>query len=332
MPTTARAIHVRDLTKTFRPRRPAGLAAMFRAAPQGEIAAVRGISFDIRPGERVAFIGPNGAGKSTTLKMLTGILTPSSGEALVAGLVPWERRQDLARRIGILFGQRSQLWYHLPVRDSLRLIARIYGLSRAESVARLDRLASTLAIGDLLDRPVAQLSLGQRLRCEIAAALLHAPPILLLDEPTIGLDVSAKAALRDHLITLSEEEGTTILLTSHDTGDIEKICERALVIDRGALLLDRPLAALRAEHLRHRVVTLMTEEETPSLDLPGVAVSGRAPHRVSFSVDLEVIPVERVISAALGRFGVRDLAIENPPLDDVIRAIYQGQNAQRMSP
>jgi ABC-2 type transport system ATP-binding protein len=324
------AIHVRDLTKSFRLRRPAGLAAMFRAAPQGEVAAVRGISFDIRPGERVAFIGPNGAGKSTTLKMLTGILTPSSGEARVAGLVPWAQRQDLARRIGILFGQRSQLWYHLPVQDSLRLIARIYGLTQAQAVSRLDKLASTLAIGELLERPVAQLSLGQRLRCEIAAALLHAPPILLLDEPTIGLDVSAKAALRDHLIALSEEEGTTILLTSHDTGDIEKICERALVIDHGLLLLDRPLAALRAEHLRHRVVTLMTEEETPSLDLPGLAVSSRAAHRVSFAVDLDVIAVERVIAAALERFGVRDLAIENPPLDDVIRAIYQGRSAQRV--
>jgi ABC-2 type transport system ATP-binding protein len=317
------AITVENLRKSFRRRRHGGFTSLFRPRPVEEIAAVRGISFAIGAGERVAFIGPNGAGKSTTLKMLTGILTPSGGSAEVAGYVPWRQRQALARRIGILFGQRSQLWYHLPVRDSLRLIARIYGLDGATAAARQAHLAATFAIGDLLDRPVAQLSLGQRLRCEIAAALLHAPSILLLDEPTIGLDVSAKASLRDHLMTLSREEGTTILLTSHDTGDIERICERAIVIDHGSLLLDQPLAALRAQHLRQRLLTLMTEEEQPALDLPGVSVASREPHRVSFAVDLDVTPVERVVAAALDRFGVRDLAIEHPPLDDIIRAIYR---------
>ncbi|MBM3547522.1 MAG: ATP-binding cassette domain-containing protein [Alphaproteobacteria bacterium] len=325
---SSEAILVENLAKSFCARRALGFAGMFKKRPVTEVAAVRGISFAIRPGERVAFIGPNGAGKSTTLKMLTGILTPSSGHARVAGFVPWEERQKLARRIGILFGQRSQLWYHLPVSDSLRLIARIYGLERHPAETRLARLAKTLAIEDLLERPVSQLSLGQRLRCEIAAALMHAPPILLLDEPTIGLDVSAKASLRDHLIELSAEEGTTILLTSHDTGDIERICERALVIDQGLLLLDQPLAALRAQHLRHRVVTLMTEEESPALDLPGVVVATREPHRTSFAVDLDRIPVERVIATALERFAVKDLAIENPPLDDVIRAIYQSAAAR----
>ncbi len=325
---SAAAIVVESLAKSFRVRRRVGLGALFKREPMTEVEAVRGISFSIRPGERVAFIGPNGAGKSTTLKMLTGILTPTSGHAEVAGFVPWLERRKLARRIGILFGQRSQLWYHLPVRDSLRLIARIYGLDRVHAAARLDRLAGTLAIADLLDRPVAQLSLGQRLRCEIASALMHAPPILLLDEPTVGLDASAKASLRDHLIQLSAEEGTTILLTSHDTGDIERICERALVIDRGLLLLDQPLAALRARHLRHRLVTLMTEEESPSLDLPGVAVASREPHRTSFAVDLGLIAVERVVATALERFSVRDLAIENPPLDDVIRDIYRGAEAR----
>ena len=317
------AIVVENLVKSFRVRSAGGLKGVFSRATATEVVAVRGISFQVRPGERVAFIGPNGAGKSTTLKMLTGILTPTSGHAEVAGFVPWKQRQKLAHRIGILFGQRSQLWYHLPVDDSLRLIARIYGLDRGRAEARLARLASTLAIGDLLARPVSQLSLGQRLRCEIAAALMHAPPILLLDEPTIGLDVSAKASLRDHLIQLSAEEGTTILLTSHDTGDIERICERALVIDKGLLLLDRPLAALRAQHLRHRLVTLMTEEERPALDLPGVAVTSQEPHRTSFAVDLDLIQVERVVATALERFAVKDLAIENPPLDDVIRDIYR---------
>lgn len=317
------AINVENLSKSFRVRERRGLSGFFRPAPTQEVLAVRGISFAINSGERVAFIGPNGAGKSTTLKMLTGILTPTSGQAEVAGYVPWRQRRALAHRIGIVFGQRSQLWYHLPVRDSLRLIGRIYGLDRSDAAARTEFLAAKFAISELLDRPVAQLSLGQRLRCEIAASLLHAPPILLLDEPTIGLDVSAKASLRDHLLELSRTEGTTILLTSHDTGDIERICERAIVIDHGALLLDQPLAALRAQHLRQRVLTLMTEEEQPELDLVGVSVAAREPHRVSFTVDLDVTPVERVVAAALDRFGVRDLAIEHPPLDDIIRAIYR---------
>src|SRR5262249_31130071 len=212
-------------------------AAILRPPPATDIPAVQGVSFAVGRGERVAFIGPNGAGKSTTLKMLTGILRPTAGHAEVAGLVPWQQRRRLARHIGILFGQRSQLWYHLPVRTSFDLLGRIYGLTRARQAERQERLAHAFAIRDLLDRPVSQLSLGQRLRCEVAASLLHAPAILLLDEPTIGLDVTAKAALRDHLNALSREENTTILLTSHDTGDIERICERVILIDHGRLLL-----------------------------------------------------------------------------------------------
>ncbi len=324
------AIRVESLSKSFRVRPPAaGMAARVRALLRPpaaiDVPAVRGVSFAVAPGERVAFIGPNGAGKSTTLKMLTGILHPSGGHAEVAGFVPWRERRRLAARIGIVFGQRSQLWYQLPVRTSFELLARIYGVARAAYAARLARLAEVFAIDDLLDRPVSALSLGQRLRCEIAAALLHAPAILLLDEPTIGLDVTAKAALRDHLNALSRAEGTTVLLTSHDTGDIERICERAIVIDRGRVLLDQPLAALRARYLRRRMVVLVTEEEHATVDLPGVGVTAREPHRLTLAVDTDVAPIERVVAAALAAHAVRDLEIENPPLDDIIAAIYRGE-------
>jgi ABC-2 type transport system ATP-binding protein len=324
---TTAAIRAEGLSKSFfraGPRRAGALGWLRRAAPLA-VAAVQDVSFAIAPGERVAFIGPNGAGKSTTLKMLTGILAPTAGHAEVAGFVPWRQRRALARAIGIVFGQRSQLWYQLPVRASLTLLARIYAVERREYEARVALLARTFAIADLLDRPVASLSLGQRLRCEIAAALLHAPSVLLLDEPTIGLDVTAKAALRDHLIALSREEGTTLLLTSHDTGDIERICERVIVIDHGRLLLDRPLAALRQEYLRRRMVVLVTEEERAAVDLPGVAVALAEPHRLTLAVDTEVTPIERVVAHALASHVVRDLVIENPPLEEVIKAIYRGR-------
>jgi ABC-2 type transport system ATP-binding protein len=322
------AILVDQLSKSFRTRPAAatGLArlrSVLRPPRAIEVPAVAGISFAIAPGERVAFIGPNGAGKSTTLKMLTGILRPTAGHAEVAGFVPWRQRLQLARRIGIVFGQRSQLWYHLPVSSSFELLARIYGLAREQQRERLARLTDTFAIGDLLTRRVAELSLGQRLRCEIAAALLHAPTILLLDEPTIGLDLTAKAALRDHLNRLSREEGTTILLTSHDTGDIERICDRAIIIDHGRLLMDLPLERLRRDFLKQRTVTIVTEQERPVLELPGITVAAVEPHRLTLAVDTAVASVEQAVSAALAALTVRDLIIENPPLEDIIRTIYR---------
>jgi len=321
------AIVVDALSKHFRVRQPTqrgALQRLLRRAPTMDVAAVRDVSFAIEQGERVAFIGPNGAGKSTTLKMLTGILHPSSGHAEVAGFVPWQQRRQLAQRIGIVFGQRSQLWFHLPVRDSFDLLCRIYSIERAAYRARLKTLASTFDIEAFLDRPVSELSLGQRIRCEIVAALLHAPEILLLDEPTIGLDVTAKAALRDHLNALSAVAGTTVLLTSHDTGDIEKICDRVIVIDQGALLLDEPLDRLRQEFLGRRSVVVVTAEENPLIDIAGATVSICEPYRITLSVDVARTTIEQVVSAAFRHLTVRDLIIENPPLEEVVKAIYRG--------
>src|SRR5262249_6713021 len=207
------------------------------------------------------------------------------------------------------------------------LLAAVYDIPPTAFREQRTRLAERFAIADLLEKPVAQLSLGQRLRCEIAAALLHRPSLLFLDEPTIGLDVTAKAALRDHLNTLSREDGTTVLLTSHDTGDIERICERVLVIDHGRMLLDQPLERLRTSLQRRRAVVLATDEERPVLALAGVEAIGAEPYRLTLSVDTAITRIERVVSAALERFTVRDLVIETTPLEELVKAIYRGELA-----
>jgi ABC-2 type transport system ATP-binding protein len=304
-------VDVKDLTKRFDRGKGDGFTA------------VDHIGFSISPGERVAFIGPNGAGKSTTLKMLTGILYPTSGSALVSGFVPWSQRSRLAYEIGIVFGQRSQLWYHLKVRDSFEVLAKIYGVGAEDYRQRVGHIAEVLQIRDLIDRPVKSLSLGQRMRCEIAAALLHRPKILFLDEPTIGLDVTAKALLREHLKHLAEAEDTVILLTSHDTGDIEEICGRVILINHGRILLDKPLEDLRSAFLTTKQITLVTEEETPVWEeTDSVTVVERGRHRLTLSVDVAGHAVEKVVAQALESLTVRDLTIENAPLDDVIRDLY----------
>jgi ABC-2 type transport system ATP-binding protein len=298
-----------------------GLTKRFHRSRRETFTAVDHIDFSIEPGERVAFIGPNGAGKSTTLKMLTGLLYPSSGSARVAGFVPWTERRRLAYEIGIVFGQRSQLWYHLRVRDSFELLAKIYGIDARLYRARAAHVAEVLRIGDLLEAPVKSLSLGQRMRCEIAAALLHRPKILFLDEPTIGLDVTAKALLREHLKHLAESEDTVILLTSHDTGDIEQICARVVLVNHGRILLDKPLETLRSSFLREKRITLVTEEEEPEA-FPGATVVERGRHRLTLAVDAAEHSVGKIVAAALGRLAVRDLTIENAPLEAIIRDLY----------
>ena len=239
-------VDVWGLRKTYEKRvRTGGFFNRKRSEP---IEAVSDVSFIINPRERVAFIGPNGAGKSTTLKILTGILHPTSGHAKVAGFVPWKDRKQVAMRIGTVFGQRSQLWADLDVVDSFDLIARIYGVEERHYHKRCEQLCDLLKIGGFLKSKVRTLSLGQRMRCEIAASLLHQPQVLFLDEPTIGLDVEAKAILRSYLRRLAEEEDTAIILTSHDGGDIDRICDRIILIDDGRLFLDEPLAQFRARH------------------------------------------------------------------------------------
>jgi ABC-2 type transport system ATP-binding protein len=287
------------------------------------VRAVHDLSFQVEAGEMIGYIGPNGAGKSTTIKMLTGILVPTAGELRVAGLEPSRERTQLARRIGVVFGQRTTLWWDLPLRDSFELLQKIYRVEPARHRRTLEEYVELLDLGDLLDTPVRQLSLGQRMRGDITAALLHEPEILYLDEPTIGLDVISKGRLREFLRTLNAERGTTLLLTTHDLQDIEALCDRVIVIDRGTAVFDGPLDDLqrRGESQRTLVVDLVDEA-------PPITVAGATTRKVdgprqwlSFPAGASAAPIVAAVAAA---YDVADLSIHEPDIEDVIRDLYAG--------
>jgi ABC-2 type transport system ATP-binding protein len=326
MGTAENVISVEGLQKSFRTKQKLpGVGGSLRAlwSPSySTTSAVDGISFSIDRGEVVGFIGPNGAGKSTTLKMLTGILHPTAGQAHVLGLVPWRERRRLVYRIASVFGQRSQLWYHLPPADSFRLLARIYDLEQGAYQARLQQLVELFEIAPYMYVPVRRLSLGERMRCEIAAALLHRPRVVLLDEPTIGLDVVAKQQIRALVRTLAEEEAVTVLLTSHDAGDIEQVCNRVMVINHGSLIFDDSLGRLKHAFLRHKVIDLKLAEASMPVALAGARVVESEPFRLRLEVDIDAQPMEQVIAALVSSYRIADLTVEEPPLDEVIAAIY----------
>jgi ABC-2 type transport system ATP-binding protein len=288
----------------------------------GEVEAVQGISFALEAGERLAYIGPNGAGKSTSIKMLTGILHPTGGTAQVLGLVPWKQRRQLAMRIGTLFGQRSQLWFQLSPRETLTLLGRIYRLSRGETTTRIAMLADLLDAADLLDRPVRTLSLGERMRCELAASVLHEPEILFLDEPTIGLDLIAKSRFRDLVLRLNEERSTTIFLTSHDVSDIEQVARRVIVINHGQLIYDDRVSRMRRELLRTRLIDVRFETAPASIDIEGARLVKLSGPGAKLEVDTEVRSIRAVLDDLLDRYEVADISVTEPPLEDVITHIY----------
>jgi ABC-2 type transport system ATP-binding protein len=320
------SIEVRGLRKVFLVREPArGVSGALRQLVRPRtrpVVAVDDLSFSIEAGERVAFVGPNGAGKSTTIKVLSGILQPTAGDVRVLGLDPCARRRELAFRIGTVFGQRTQLWYHLPAADTFALLRLVYEQDQETHRRRLAALVDAFALRPLLGKPVRQLSLGERMRCEIVASLLHAPSVLFLDEPTIGLDVTAKATIRDLVRDSSLRDGSTVLLTSHDTGDMERVCDRVIVIHEGRLLLDRPVQDLRRHYIRRKRVTLLTAEEAVAVDLPGVARVEAAPHRTVLDVDVARTPVEAVVQAAMKASRLNDLTVEDPPMEEIVQAIY----------
>ena len=317
----------RSFTRTKRDPAATGFGKFFAPKVKETHLAVAGLSFAIEAGEKVAFIGPNGAGKSTTLKMLCGILHPTGGRAVVHGLVPWVETRQLAYHLGIVFGQRSQLWQQVPVADSFDLLARIYRIEVAAYREQRDRLVAMFDIGDLLRQTPRTLSLGQRMRCDIVASLLHRPSILFLDEPTIGLDVTAKALLRDHLNALASKDGTTIILTSHDTGDIESICDRVILIDHGQKVIDGTLAGLKRDYLGRKTIRLATDEPAPRFEMAGVETVEQGPHTLLLSVDAKTAALDKVIAACLERFQVHDLSVEDLPLEEVIKTIYANRRA-----
>lgn len=307
------AIEVRGLTKTF---------STGRGRARRRIEAVRDISFSVAPGERVAYIGPNGAGKSTSIKILTGILHPTCGEATVLGVVPWLDRRHLAARIGTLFGQRSLLWFELTPRQSYRMLAAIYGLDRKREHARVGELAELLEAGDLFDMPVRSLSLGQRMRCELAACMLHEPEALFLDEPTIGLDLLAKHRFRELLVRLNTERGTTIFLTSHDVADIEHVARRAIVINHGSVIYDDEVAAMRRVLLATKLVEVGLGEPVDPLVMDGVTVLEHSDTAMKLVVDTGATSIRTVLDALLDGPSVADISVVDPPLEQVIAEIY----------
>lgn len=295
-----------------------------RRAKQRTVEAVKGISFVVEPGERLAFIGPNGAGKSTSIKMLTGILFPTGGEAKVLGLTPWDQRTELAARIGTVFGQRSQLWTELPARATFKMLFAIYGLDPAALDHRVDQLGEQLDATELFDRPIRTLSLGQRMRCELAACLLHSPDLLFLDEPSIGLDLVAKQQFRQLLVDLNTELGCTIFLTSHDVADIEHVADRAIVVNHGAIIYDDSVPAMRQTLLRTKKVEVHFAEPVNEVDLPSAAkVLEQSATTVTLEVDTTVLPIRDVLNRVLRHGRVADLNVVDPPLEQVIGEIYQ---------
>ncbi|QYR20059.1 ATP-binding cassette domain-containing protein [Paenibacillus sp. sptzw28] len=323
------ALQTSGLCKSFRvKRKEAGLSGSFRALlrPEWEEKlAVHGIDLTVDAGEMVAFLGPNGAGKSTTIKMLTGILHPTSGSAQVLGLTPWRDRTKLAFRIGAVFGQKSQLWYHLPPIDTFDLISRIYELKRADYIARRDDLIERFELGPYLHTPVRKLSLGERMRCEIAVSFLHRPQLLFLDEPTIGLDVVVKQRIRELIRDLNRAEGTTVFLTSHDAGDVEELCERAVVIHHGGILLDAPIDVLKRDVLSRKTIALTLAEANTNTGEPQITGTGiiqAEGRRLKLSVDLTQTDIETVLSALLTQVRIEDVTIEDPPLEEIIKHIY----------
>jgi ABC-2 type transport system ATP-binding protein len=330
----ATAVEVRGLCKQFDRRdRAPGISGILKSWLRPKVVtvdAVKDVSFSMEEGESLAFIGPNGAGKSTTIKILTGIMHPTRGEARVLGLVPWRDRTQVALNIATVFGQRSQLWYHLPASETFDLLARIYELSESEYRARRADLVKRFELEPLLDRAVRKLSLGERMRCEIAASLLHRPRVLFLDEPTIGLDVIAKQQIRELVRHLNQTEGVSVLLTSHDAGDIERLCKRVVVVNHGAIMFDDRVSTLRRRYLKRKVIDLHLRDPDAAAALPkldGVTVLKASGFGLKLEVDTEIQPIEQAMAKLMAALPIADVTVQDPPMEEIIAQLYRERQA-----
>lgn len=330
-------IAVSGLSKQFRrSQRSPGLRGAFRhllRPTTTTVTAVDDISFTVEAGESVAYVGPNGAGKSTTIKLLTGILVPTAGTVSVCGLAPYQQRVENAKNISVVFGQRTQLWWDIPVQDSFRLLGDIYEVSAAEFQRSLGELTEVLDLDDLLSVPARQLSLGQRMRCDLAAALIHSPKVLYLDEPTIGLDVAVKARFREFIKTLHGERGLTVMLTSHDLGDIEELCPRMMMIDRGAIIYDGALSELTSRFGREKRITVTLSHPASAAEREVQTALHRLATRTEPKSDLvlniwfdstkaKAGEILRLLPAALP---IADIAIEQTNTESIVRQLYEGE-------
>jgi len=302
-------------------------------ARQRQVLAINELSFEIKSGQRVAFIGPNGAGKSTTIKMLTGILVPTSGDIRVAGIVPYQKRKENARNIGVVFGQRSQLYWDLPLRESFELLRAIYAVPRPKYEANMAFFSEILDLDEFMTTPVRQLSLGQRMRGDFAAAMLHDPPIVYLDEPTIGLDVVAKEAIRTFIAKVNEERGTTVILTTHDLADVERLCNRIVLIDDGRIVYDGALERLRMEYGTHRTLVVTLADTCEDLSFPHTELVEQEANVVHLKFDRRKITAEHLLRLVTERCTISDVSIVEPEMEDIIRRIYlEGYRTQAPTP
>ena len=322
-------IEIKKLSKTFKIKEKekgfkGSIKSIFK--PKYKIKkAVNGIDLSVKKGEIIAFIGPNGAGKSTTIKMLTGILMPTKGTALVSGIDPSKQRKKLAYKIGTVFGQKEQLWTHLTPYDNFKFFGAIYDLKDYEIEKRIKELNDTLELDEFINTPVRNLSLGQRIRCEIAASLIHKPEILFLDEPTIGLDPVVKENIRVLIKRMNKEFGTTIFLTSHDVGDIEKLCKRVVIINDGKVVLDDSMENLKYHYLNKKIIEVKMKEKVNLTDEEGITVLKDKGYSLKLSIDIAKKSVADVIKM-LNTDKIIDINISNEPLENIIANIYKGNN------
>jgi len=320
-------ITLQGITKSFDvAKRSSGLLAAAKALFVREytrVEALRDITFDIKAGEIAGYIGPNGAGKSTTIKIMSGILVPDAGACSILGYTPWKERVAYVRHIGVVFGQRTQLWWDVPVLDSFDLLRDIYKIPEKTYRSTLDLLVETLDLAELLRTPVRQLSLGQRMRCEIAASLLHDPKILFLDEPTIGLDAASKLAVRQFIKAINREKGVTVILTTHDMSDIEALADRILMIGKGTLLYDGSLKELRGRFGTYRTMTADFREHAEPVEVEGATRLSWSPERATYSYDSERVTMASVVRSLSEHVELLDVTIETKPIDEIILQLYK---------
>lgn len=320
-------VEVKHLKKTFDVSKTAsGSFAKFKQfiCPRYEsLNAVDDISFAIERGEKVAFIGPNGAGKSTTIKLLTGIFQPSHGSVKVFNLNPFIDRKQTSYKIGTVFGQRSQLWYHLPAFHSFRLLATIYDIDRKKFEERLEYLTEIFQLSRFLLRPIKELSLGERMRCELVGSLLHNPEILFLDEPTIGLDIISKEAIRQLINERAKLESTTIFLTSHDIADIEKVCDRIILINNGKIVIDDSVKLIKNRYIKNKIITMKFPEKNQWTPCDSIRLIDKRDCYYKFEIDLSLITIQDSLQYFSKHYLFTDITIEDPPLEEIIKGIYK---------
>jgi ABC-2 type transport system ATP-binding protein len=324
-------IRVRNLSKVYKTyKRKEGLLAAFLSLfnrKYVEKTAAKDVSFDIDEGEIVGFIGPNGAGKSTVIKMMTGILVPTSGEIKVLDFVPFEQREEYVKHIGVVFGQKSQLWWDIPPIDAFSLLKDIYQIPEKEFKQRLDYMINLLNLKDISETPVRNLSLGERMRCELVAALLHNPKVVFLDEPTIGLDVVAKEHIRKFIKDVNKKYHTTFIVTTHDMNDIEELCERIIIIDKGKLVYDGLLEKLRKKYLKSKILTVVLEAPyRKKFIMSGTKTTKSDEYTISIKVNLEKQKLSHVIQKLLDHYMIADISIEEISVEEVIKKIYGGSD------